>query len=233
MTHSYEERYKKVYNAGARFWEPPIPTEELVEFIRDWNMPRDSKIIEFGCGEGRDAIFLAKSGFNVTAIDIAPSAIQRAKEWAHEEGVEVNFLVNDVTALKGIPDEYYDLGVNIGCLQMFPKYEDRQKHLSEAFRVLKPKTIFYLCNMAVLTKEEINQQFGLKWQYLEVGELISRKIVVNRKEKEILLPIIAKHDTIEEEITNEMNETGFKILQMDRVKTRPYGICWIVVVQKP
>ena len=63
-------------------------------------------------------------------MDIAPAAIERAKEWAEEE--------NDVTALMGIPDEYYDLGVDIGCLQMFPTQEERQKHYSQVYRVLKP-----------------------------------------------------------------------------------------------
>ena len=233
MIHPYEERYRRVYSAGARFWGTPIPTEELVDFIRDWNIARGSKVIEFGCGEGRDAIFLAKSGFNVTAIDIAPSAIQRATEWANKEEVEVNFLVNDVTALKGIPDDFYDLGVGIGCLQIFPRYEDRRKHFSEAFRVLTHKAIFFLCNMAVLTKEEVNRQFGLKWQSPKVGQLTPRNIIVNGKEKEILLPIIAKHDTAKEETIKEMNQAGFKILKMERKKTRPHGICWIVVVQKP
>jgi len=232
MIHPYEERYRRVYSAGARFWQTPIPTEELVDFIRDWNIPRDLKVIEFGCGEGRDSIFLAKSGFDVTAIDIAPSAIQRAKEWANKEGVGVNFLVNDVTALKGIPDEFYDLGVNIGCLQIFPKYEDRRKHFSEAFRVLNPKAVFFLCSMAELTKEEVNKQFGLEWKCPKVGELTPRDIIVNGKEKEILLPVIAKHDTTKKEIMKEMNEAGFKILKMEREKTRPHGICWIVVVQK-
>src|SRR4030042_5345792 len=157
MIHPYEERYRKVYGAGAKFWENPIPTEDLVEFIREWDIPRGSKVIEFGCGEGRDSIFLAKSGFTVTAIDVSPSAIQRAKERAEEEGVNVDFLVNDVTALKKIPDEFYDLGVNVSCLQMFTRYKDRRKHLSEAFRVLNTKAVYFLCNEATLTKEEVKK----------------------------------------------------------------------------
>jgi len=179
MVHPYEDRYQRVYNAGARFWETPIPTEELADFVRKWEMPRRTRVIEFGCGEGRDSIFLAKSGFTVTAVDIAPSAIERASEWAEEEGVEVDFQVNDVTALKGIPDEVYDLGVNIGCLQMFPEYEDRQRHFSEAFRVLKTEALYFLCNHAVLTQEEVKQQFGPEWTPPKVGELTPRKVIVD------------------------------------------------------
>lgn len=232
MVNPYEDRYRRVYDAGARFWERPIPTEELVEFIRNWDIPSSSRIIEFGCGEGRDSIFLAKSGFKVAAIDIAPSAIKRAEEWASEEGVDVDFQVNDVTDLKGIPDEIFDLGVNIGCLQMFPRYEDRRKHFSEAFRVLKPTGIFFLCNMAVLTEEEVKVRFGSKWEWPKVGELTLRKTIVDGKEKEILLPIIAGHGSTKEELTRELNEAGFQILQAKRKKTRPHGMCWIIVARR-
>ena len=232
MIHPYEDRYRRVYDAGARFWQPPIPTEELAAFIRDWNIPQESRVIEFGCGEGRDSIFLAKLGFDVTAIDIAPSAIESGKERANKEGITANFLVNDITDLKGIPDESYSLGVSIGCLHMFPGYEDRRRHLSEAFRVLNRKAIFYLLSMAALDKKEISE-FGQNWEFPKVGELTPRNIVVDGKEKEILLPIIAAHNTTKEEITKEMREAGFELLQIERRKTKPFGICWIVVARKP
>ena len=107
MEHPYEDRYKRVYAAGARFWETPLPTEELMNFLDEWK-PRIGKVIEFGCGEGRDSIFLAHSGYDVTGVDIAPSAINRAREWAREEGLEIDFHVGDVTALSGIPDNHLD-----------------------------------------------------------------------------------------------------------------------------
>ena len=233
MVHPYEDRYRRVYEAGARFWEAPIPTEELADFIKERDVPKGSRVIEFGCGEGRDSIFLAKLGFKVTALDVAPSAIKRAKEWAREEGVEVDFQVNDVTALKGIPAGCYDLGINIGCLQMFTEYEDRRRHFSEAFRVLKPQAIFFLCNMAVLTQEEVKQHFPPGWKYPRVGDVTPRKIIVDGKEKEILLPIIAGHGFTKEDLIKELTEAGFKVIDIQRKKTRHHGTCWIVIAQKP
>ena len=55
-THPYEDRYRRVYNAGADFWEEPIPTEELIEYLDAKRFPENIKIIEFGCGEGRDSV---------------------------------------------------------------------------------------------------------------------------------------------------------------------------------
>jgi ubiquinone/menaquinone biosynthesis C-methylase UbiE len=233
MMHPYEDRYRRVYSAGARFWETPIPTEELADFVRERDVSKGSRVIEFGCGEGRDSIFLAKLGFKVTAVDVAPSAINRAREWAQEEGVNVDFQVNDATALKGIPDKVFELGVNVGCLLMFPEHGDRRKHFSEAFRVLKPAALYFLCNMAVLTREEVEREFGEKYSWPRVGDLTPRKIIVDGEEKEILLPIIAGHGFTKEELFKELSEAGFRIIEAQRKKTRLHGICWIIIAQKP
>ena len=52
----YEDRYRKVYQAGAAFWEEPVPTEALVKFISESNLPKGLNVIDMGCGEGRDSI---------------------------------------------------------------------------------------------------------------------------------------------------------------------------------
>lgn len=88
MTHPYEDRYRRVYSAGARFWETPIPTKELVDFIKTWNLPKGIKVIEFGCGEGRDSIFLAKSGFNVTAVDMLHQQSNEPKNGLRKKGLK-------------------------------------------------------------------------------------------------------------------------------------------------
>ena len=228
MEHPYEDRYKRVYAAGARFWETPIPTEELVNFLDEWK-PIRGKVVEFGCGEGRDSIFLARSGYDVTGIDIAPSAIDRARIWAREEDVEIDFRVGDATALSGIPDNHFDLGVNIGCLQMFPDLGDRSRHLNEARRVLKPNALYFFLNMGGGTKEEAVERFDPDWTPPMVGELRPRKIMVEGGEKEIMLPIIAGHGFQEEELEREFSVSGFTIVDIQRKKTRPHGTCWQVI----
>lgn len=230
MEHPYEDRYKRVYAAGARFWETPLPTEELASFLEEWKLLK-GKVIEFGCGEGRDSVFLARSGFDVTGIDIAPSAIYRAREWACDEGLEIDFRVGDITALDGVPDNCFDLGVNIGCLHMFLDSEDRIKHLHKAWRVLKPDAIYFFLNMGGGTKEDEIERFGPDFIPPTVGELRPRKIIVDGEEKEIMLPIIAGHGFTKAEIERDFTETDFKIEDTQRKKTRPHGTCWQVIAR--
>lgn len=63
---AYEERYKKVYEAGGVFWHNHTPPQELLEFVK--KLPVGAKCIEFGCGEGHEARALAKLGFKVTGM---------------------------------------------------------------------------------------------------------------------------------------------------------------------
>lgn len=79
-------------------WDSGIPSEELKAVISE-GLIKPCRVFEVGCGTGTNAIFLAQSGFDVTAVDLSEVAINRAKEKAQAAGVKVNFLVADVTAL--------------------------------------------------------------------------------------------------------------------------------------
>lgn len=74
------------------------------------------KALDIACGEGRNAIFLAKNGYSVDAIDISGVAIERGKKAAEENNVKVNFIRADLESHQ-IPAEIYDLIVNFNYLQ--------------------------------------------------------------------------------------------------------------------
>lgn len=227
---AYQRRYAKVYEAGARFWEEPAPTEELVIQIRQMNFPRGTNVIEFGCGEGRDAIFLAKQGFKVAAVDVALSAVKRAKQRAVEEDASIDFVVADATNLGCFPSLTYDLAVSIGYLHMVINKKDRQKHLSETLRLLKPQSFYFSCNIG---GEKRVRQGDICREAPKPGDLTPRKIIVDGKEKEILLPIIAAWPKSGQQYKEEFETAGFKIVKMFHRVTRPLGSCWIIVAQKP
>jgi SAM-dependent methyltransferase len=52
--------------------------------------------LDVGCGEGADAIWLARSGWTVTAIDISDVAVSRAREAAERAGAAVEWVRGDV-----------------------------------------------------------------------------------------------------------------------------------------
>ena len=56
-----------------------LPDKMITEFVKAHNI---SNAVEFGCGEGRNAIFLAKNGVDVVAIDSSDVAIRNAMDKA-------------------------------------------------------------------------------------------------------------------------------------------------------
>ena len=59
-------------------WNIETP-QRLSRARRQWNVT-PCKTIDLGCGAGNYALYLASRGFNVTEVDISPTAIKRAKE---------------------------------------------------------------------------------------------------------------------------------------------------------
>jgi len=68
------------------------------------------RALDLACGEGRNAIWLAERGWQVTAVDFSSVAIDRGRELAEHRGVTVDFVVADL--LGWVPEpEHYDLVV--------------------------------------------------------------------------------------------------------------------------
>ena len=72
---------KAFYELWYRFGTPPWVGQarpELVELVESGEL-LPGRAIDLGCGEGDNAIFLAQHGFQVTAVDFSPAAIDKAK----------------------------------------------------------------------------------------------------------------------------------------------------------
>ncbi len=106
---------KTFYDTWYRFGTPPWvgqARQELVDLVESGVLP-PGRAIDLGCGEGDNAIFLAQHGFHVTAIDFAPAAIEKAKAKSREAGVDVTFVVDDLTRPTTVHGQF-DLLVDYG-----------------------------------------------------------------------------------------------------------------------
>lgn len=108
---SWNDFYKLRDRPAIFITQNELPDENLVEFLGK-NIPISSSV-EFGCGEGRNAIYMAKRGISVTAFDISSTAIENAKNIAKQKGVNVNFRCQDFLegGINGIYDFAYDSGM--------------------------------------------------------------------------------------------------------------------------
>lgn len=78
---AYDDRYRQIHAEGLQ-WFYDEPTPIVLETIKNFGLTQNSKILELGCGEGRDACVLLGRGYDLLATDISPAAIAFAgKKW--------------------------------------------------------------------------------------------------------------------------------------------------------
>jgi SAM-dependent methyltransferase len=110
------------------------------------NHIKRGRILDLGCGAGREAIALAKKGFDVIGIDIVPAMVLRAKENSKVHGVKdkTRFEVSDAATLD-FEDGSFDAAVFVGnAIEHTRGRSNRISVLKEIGRVLKPQGILIL-----------------------------------------------------------------------------------------
>lgn len=78
-------------------WDTQTPSRELQRLLDQLEV-QPGRTLEIGCGTGTNAVYLAQRGFDVTAVDIAPLAVEQAAAKAAQAGVHVDCRVVDLTA---------------------------------------------------------------------------------------------------------------------------------------
>ena len=74
------------------------PYKELQDYFN--KITSRGTLLDLGCGQGRDSIFLASLGYQVTAVDISKVGINQMIKKAQTMGLEVDGIVNDIQNLK-------------------------------------------------------------------------------------------------------------------------------------
>lgn len=124
--------YEKWYATKDYFWGTK-EAKECHELVRLVKPNKNLKVLDIGCGEGKDAVFMAKQGYNVYAFDITENGILKTKRMAKENGVEINAFIADVNSFN--IDEKFDIIYSTGTIQ----YLDDDK-IDEFFLKVKNMT---------------------------------------------------------------------------------------------
>ena len=118
-------------------WDTGVTPPELIEFI-DSHPPGTA--LDLGCGTGTNAIYLARHGWHVTAIDFALTAIHLARRKVRRLDLDIDFRLGDVTRLDRLVVPF-DLILDIGCLHNLDD-QGRLAYLHQVKRLLAPGGTF-------------------------------------------------------------------------------------------
>jgi SAM-dependent methyltransferase len=128
--------WNKIYESGNPAWGKS-PATVLSKFLEHFN---GDSVLDLGCGEGRNSLFLASVGYKVTGIDISETAISIAKKKKSTANFLCASLIEDTW-----PDNTYDIIIDFGLFHFIP-YEYRQSYIKNIYNHLNTNGIY--CNQS-------------------------------------------------------------------------------------
>jgi tellurite methyltransferase len=118
----YDQRY-----AGQEYYwgkKPSAMCDRVMELVRLRPGFRP-KLLDLGCGEGRNAVYFAKHGFEVVGLDASLPGLEKTRRYAEEMGVRVKVIHADVVNYS--LEETYDVIFSTGTLQYLPPEGRRRR----------------------------------------------------------------------------------------------------------
>lgn len=129
------------------FWSDKVRLDSSFKKPEKWFLDfaenlgkKNLKVLDLGCGNGRNAIPLAMMGYHVTAVDISQVALDLLSEKALNNNVKVEAILGNIL---GLPFQcnIFDLAICYNSIFNGTKI-DIEKSVVEAKRVLKPNGFF-------------------------------------------------------------------------------------------
>ena len=108
--------YWNDYYASRATSSRPLPSQ-FATFVAG-ELPGPSRIIELGCGNGRDSLFFASYGHSVTGVDGSQAAVDGCAMLAKEVGLDASFLVSRIDD----PELPSRLGPTDGPLTVYARF---------------------------------------------------------------------------------------------------------------
>ena len=194
---AYDERYKAVHQKNLR-WMGYAPSDIVFEIIKKYGISAEDTVLEIGCGEGRDSIYLLENGYNLLATDVSPEAVNYCKA----QYKEFSDRFSTLDAVSGTLDKKFDYIYSVAVIHMLVEDEDRKAFYSFIKEHLTENGIALICSMGdgkIERKTDVRVAFDLGERVCE-GETV---LVAETSCR------IVTFQTFE----NELKETGFEIME--------------------
>jgi tellurite methyltransferase len=114
MSTDYDEKY----GSEDYYWGKQ-PSSMCYKVLQILPPERSLRLLDIGCGEGRNTIFFARNGYHVSGFDLSIEGVNKTREWADQLSLSVEVFQADV--IQHVLQDRYDVLFSAGTLQYIPK----------------------------------------------------------------------------------------------------------------
>lgn len=234
---------KREWFEESDFWERLYPFifplerlergDEEVENILQLTGLTSGRVLDLCCGPGRHAVALARSGFQVTAVDLTSFLLKKGEELALREGLTIEWVQEDMRRFTR--DNTYDLVVNLfTSFGFFEEEEDNRRVITNIYQSLREGGVFIL---EMMGKEILAHHYQKTRSRLSNDRLFIERNEIMDGWRQVRNHWILVKDGITEEyrfnlwlyssgeISSLLKEIGFKEIQIfGDLEGGPYNI---------
>jgi SAM-dependent methyltransferase len=127
---------------GPAPWDIGHPQPAIARLVSEGAVV--GTVLEVGCGTGENALLVASTGRSVMGVDVAETALARARTKAHDRGLVVEFVAADAMQLDGL-GRHFDTVLDIGLFHSFDADEQSRYVANLAAVTQSGGTVFVLC----------------------------------------------------------------------------------------
>lgn len=161
-----ENAWEKEYRYPTFLTKEMEPQADTVRFFKFLKKEEKfafegKKLIDLGCGTGRNSFYATELGFDAYGIDISKIAVSEGIQYAKEKNIHVNLQVGSIGEKLGHADHEFDVALDVTSSNSLSESE-REVYLEEMHRVLKPGGYAYikaLCKDGDTNAKELLKRF--------------------------------------------------------------------------
>jgi len=171
----FDKWYLEIYRDRPLFKEKNIQ-KEFTFIRRVLNLPEGAKVLDLCSGHGRHTIPLAKTGYQMTALDLNKKFLSILKREAKEQKLDIRIIHSDMRDIPFMNE--FDGIINIfTSFGYFTNDKENLKVLEQVFRALKPAGKFLL---DVVNKEWVQRNTHIENKYKIKKYSVLEKIKFNQ-----------------------------------------------------
>lgn len=166
---SIRTNYEKWYEGDEYYWglEPGDFLDELIELCPP---SPDKKVLDIGCGEGKDAVYMAEKGYAVTAFDLTENGVAKTLALAENRNVGIEAYVDDINTFE--TDNMFDIVYSTGTIQYLFE-ENKKAFFDKINRITRENGVVYFNVFVEKPFLELPPDWDIEEKMWKPGELFT------------------------------------------------------------